>query len=140
MLKYLMAILAVMVPLSVLAADGSEVSPREQNRSLYYLCDSDAAADEGTDCAEFNLNDRPYAVWVGPINTTGCTTAWEVAVKGHATSGGDQHTLATLGGGAGDDSAVSIVSHVPKFITVTMTTMTGCTDFDLAIDMKPRNQ
>lgn len=139
-LLFLLLAFAICSPAVSWAADGDELIPREQHRSIHLLCDSKAAANEGETCTIFPVGSSPYAMWIGTVNATNCTTAWEVAILGSATNGGDTHTIATLGGGAGDDSAVSIVSHLPKYVTVSLTTMTSCTDFDLAIDLKSRNR
>lgn len=132
----LLALLIALSPALSFSADGDPVSASArqgfQVSTMFYLCDSKAAADESEDCDDL-LIIRPGDTYIFAVNEdTGCS-AYSVVIKHKALSDGDAHELDTLSNTG--DSAVIVNSPLSQVLFATLTTLTDCTDFDLTVEV-----
>ena len=132
-MKHLILILSLIIPLSALAADGDEISPREKFRKIYLMCDSDTA---DATCSTIEIPAEVSGARVSVDNEAGCT-AYTVTVSDKATSGGSVwHTLGTLS--FGGTTSVSINTNTThKYIRSVISSEADCTDLDVVIEFFP---
>lgn len=128
-MRYFVLALLLLVPIVAYGADGDAVG--EQHRSVNLLCDGKAAADEGNDCSTYQVNSPITEAIYSVTSSTGCS-AYSVAVQEHHTSAGAKHLRATLA--STGNSSYHLFGSPMKYITVTLTTLTDCTDLDVTIE------
>ncbi|ANS05901.1 hypothetical protein [uncultured Mediterranean phage] len=117
------------------AADGDEYQPREDGRSLYYLCDSKSSADEGNMCTTYQVKKRTAGTNFYVNADTGCTAYTVTIQESPLASGGEWHNLGTLSDTG--NTALHVTGFAAKYIRADLTTLTNCTDFDLLLEVNP---
>lgn len=134
---------ALLIPALTWAADGTitRVDMGTAGAISGYhllLCDSKTSA--STTCAETDIlaqtpgapkiHGLPYAYALAIDKATDCSGSYEATVSGANTPGGTAHEIVDLDS---TTSATTIVGPPPRYLSVALSTMTDCSDFDLSL-------
>jgi len=132
---FLMVLSLLLLALGAYAADGDKVDDdlREgRDNPMFVICDSKVAADAGGTCAEF-LHRLAADTYIFSVDKAAGCSDFSIIISDRALEGGDLHdviTLTTLG-----DTEVRVYGPLTERIVVTLSTLTGCTDFDLTLEL-----
>jgi hypothetical protein len=100
-----------------------------------FLCDGDHSS---TDCAEFDLRNEttmglPMFLTADLGNTTGCSGAPEVAVRGLTVQLGMPHVYATLSAAGTSAVRVDPIRHLHLDADVDVATSADCSDLEVIL-------
>ena len=131
----LLTIMLLAMSPGALAADGDAVDRNDRagrRNPMFILCDNKVAADQGQTCGEFTSR-YPADTYIFSVDRSANCTSWAVSVQDRALADGDLHEVVELTDTS--FSEVRVYGPLTERIVITLTTLTGCTNFTLTLEL-----